>query len=88
VLSLETHHRRRGAGTHDSVDRASVDVVVPERHLQRGDGRAACGMRGRRGQKSGGCDGGCELDVAEAWHHSNEGSAGFAEIFSRRFGTD
>ena len=74
--ALEAHHGRGRRPSGDPVDRAPVDVVVPKRHLQRRDGRTSGGVR-RRSEHEGTCrDRGCELDMAETRHHSNEGSAG------------
>src|SRR5437868_5647434 len=77
VAALEADHGRSRRPSGDPVDRASVDVMVAERHLERRDSRTAGGVRGRGGHEGAGCDRGCDLDLAEAWHHSNEGSAGW-----------
>ena len=78
VTALKADHRRGRRRSGDSVDRAAVDVVVPERHLQPGDRRAAGGRRaGRRNERDG--DREREQGVTEACHPSPEGSAGMAK---------
>ena len=72
VASLEAHHRELGSRADDAIDRAPVDMVMPERHLQPRDGGPSGGMRGRHRQQSGGD----AQNESEPRHPSHEGSAG------------
>ena len=67
----------------DTVDRAPVDVVVAQRDLQRGDGRATGGVGARRPDER---DHERERKqvVMEACHPSYEGSAGMAKSLAAR----
>ena len=47
MATLEAHDSRGRLDADDPVDRPPIDVVVPQRHLERCDGGSAGGLRGR-----------------------------------------
>src|SRR5919198_2134621 len=75
VPSLEALDRRSRPRARHSVDRAAVDAVVAQRHLQRRHGGPAGCAHGLRGEQRARDKGDEDPDEAGASHHSNEGSA-------------